>query len=203
MSIESWLISLAFWLGAYVLGSIPSGLLLTRLLHGVDVRTHGSGNIGSANVYRTAGVLAGALTLVFDTLKGLLPVLAAGAIDLPLWAVLATGAAAVVGHNWSIFLRGKGGKGIATSLGVLFGIAPVVAGVALLIWVVVVMASRYASLASLLMIGSVPVTLAVLDYHQMYLIFGTLLVALAIYRHRVNIMQLINGTELKISDRSR
>jgi glycerol-3-phosphate acyltransferase PlsY len=118
---------------------------------------------------------------------------------MPLWALLLAGVAAVVGHNWSIFLRGRGGKGIATSIGVLAGIAPLVTIIAVAVWIVVIIGSRYASLASLLMMASVPVLLAVLGYTYTYWFFGAGLVLLAIYRHRGNIARLLRGTELKIS----
>lgn len=189
----------AIWAGSYLAGSIPAGLVFSWFFRGIDVRRNGSGNIGSANVLRVAGPGPAALTLAFDCVKGFVPVFIAHSLGLPLWALLVTGAFAVIGHNWSIFLRGRGGKGIATSVGVLAGIAPVVTMIALAVWIVVILASRYASLASLLMIGSVPIMLAVLGYADPYLLFGGGLVALAISRHRANIGRLWSGTELKIN----
>lgn len=192
-------VRVGLWVGAYLLGSLPSGLLVALATHGIDVRGQGSGNIGTANVYRVAGRGPAALTFLGDALKGLLPVVAGRLLGLPLWVLLVAGAAAVAGHNWSIFLRGRGGKGIATSLGVVVGIAPPVALLAGLVWGVVIAASRYASLASLLMMASVPVLLALLGYADPYWLFGLALVALAVYRHRANIGRLVGGTELKIS----
>lgn len=189
----------AIWAGSYLAGSIPAGLVFSRFFRGIDVRRNGSGNIGSANVFRVAGPGPAALTLAFDCVKGFVPVFIAHRLGLPLWALLVTGAFAVIGHNWSVFLRGRGGKGIATSVGVLAGIAPVVTMIALAVWIIVILASRYASLASLLMIGSVPIMLAVLGYADPYLLFGGGLVALAISRHRANIGRLWSGTELKIN----
>jgi len=187
------------WAGSYLAGSIPAGVVFSRLLRGVDVRRQGSGNIGSANVFRVAGPGPAAATLAFDCVKGFVPVFIAQSLGLPLWALLVTGVFAVIGHNWSIFLRGRGGKGIATSVGVLAGIAPMVTLIALAVWIVVILGSRYASLASLLMMASVPVMLALLGYTDPYLIFGASLVVLAIYRHRTNIGRLWSGTELKIT----
>lgn len=187
------------WAGSYLAGSIPAGLVFSRLVRGIDVRHNGSGNIGSANVLRVAGPGPAAMTLAFDCVKGFVPVFIAHRLGLPLWALLVTGVAAVIGHNWSIFLRGRGGKGIATSIGVLAGIAPIVTLIALVVWIVVILGCRYASLASLLMMGSVPIMLAILGYADPYLVFGGGLVALAIYRHRANIGRLLSGTELKIT----
>ncbi len=187
------------WAGSYLAGSIPAGVVFSRLLRGIDVRGQGSGNIGSANVFRVAGPGPAAATLAFDCVKGFVPVFIAQSLGLPLWALLVTGVFAVIGHNWSLFLRGRGGKGIATSVGVLAGIAPIVTLIALAVWIVVIVGSRYASLASLLMMGSVPIMLAILGYTDPYLVFGGGLVALAIYRHRANIGRLWSGTELKIS----
>lgn len=195
---ESALTIALVWLGSYLAGSIPAGVVFSRLLRGIDVRSRGSGNIGSANVFRVAGPGPAALTLLFDAIKGFLPVIVAQQLGLPLWAQLLTGGAAIVGHNWSIFLRGRGGKGIATSLGVLAAFAPWVTLIALVIWIVVIIGSRYASLASLLMMASVPLLLALFDYDSAYWLFGVGLVLLAVYRHRGNIGRLIHGTELKI-----
>ncbi len=189
----------AIWVGSYLAGSIPAGLVFSRLFRGIDVRRNGSGNIGSANVFRVAGPGPAAATLMFDSVKGFIPIFIAQRMGLPLWALLIAGVAAVIGHNWSIFLRGRGGKGIATSLGVLTGIAPIVTLIALAVWIVVILGSRYASLASLLMMGSVPILLAILGYAHPYLIFAGCLVVLAIYRHRANIGRLWSGTELKIN----
>lgn len=184
--------------GAYLLGSVPSGLVIVYGTRGIDIRRHGSGNIGTANVYRIAGRGPAILTFLLDGVKGLIPVLAGRMLGLPLWALLLVGGAAVIGHNWSIFLRGRGGKGIATSSGVLAGIAPPVALLAGMVWGIVLAGSRYASLASLLMMASVPALLALLGYAAPYWIFGVALAALAAYRHRANIGRLVGGTELKI-----
>jgi glycerol-3-phosphate acyltransferase PlsY len=186
-------------LGAYLLGSIPSGLVISRLARGVDIRQQGSGNIGTANVYRVAGTRAAAATLLFDALKGIVPVVLARALELPLWAVLLTGVAAVVGHNYSLLLRGHGGKGIATSIGVAVALAPEAAGLAVAIWALVLLGSRYASLASLLMMAALPLCLMLLGYPAAYPLFALGLGLLAVLRHRGNIGRLIHGTEVKIT----
>ncbi|HLI52494.1 MAG TPA: glycerol-3-phosphate 1-O-acyltransferase PlsY [Thermomicrobiaceae bacterium] len=194
----SWLAAALLALFGYLLGSIPSGLLLGRVIGGVDVRRQGSGNIGSANVYRSAGRPAAALTLAADLLKGALPVILARAFGLPLWVSLLAGLCAVIGHNWSLYLHGRGGKGIATSLGVLAALAPLAALIAAAIWLVVLKLSRYASLASLAMLAAAPLLLALFGHATAYWVFGLILLVLAIARHRANLRRLLAGTELKL-----
>lgn len=196
------LIAALLTLAAYLLGSIPAGLVISYLVHGVDVRQRGSGNIGTANVLRVAGRRAAVGTLAFDAAKGFLPVVLARALGLPLWALLAAGAAAVIGHNWSFFLRGRGGKGIATSLGVFLALAPTAVLLGIAVFIVVLLATRYASLASLLMMVSLPLWLVLLDTHPAYWLFAAALALLAILRHRGNIRRLWDGNELKISGHS-
>lgn len=182
----------------YLIGSIPSGLLLGRFIGGIDVRRQGSGNIGSANVYRSAGRLPAALTLIADLLKGALPVILAQALGLPAWAAMLAGLCAVIGHNWSAYLKGRGGKGIATSLGVLAALAPLVALIATLVWLAVLKFSRYASLASLGMLVAATILLALFSYSPRYWLFGLVLLGLALVRHRANLRRLLAGNELKL-----
>jgi len=184
----------------YLIGAIPTGLLIIRLLRGVDIRTVGSGNIGATNVYRVAGLPTALLVLVIDGLKGALPVLLAGASGASPWAEVLAGLAAIVGHNWSVFLRFAGGKGVATSLGVLVALSPAAAGVAILLWLAVVAATRYASLASVLAIAAVPVVMRVRREPVDHLLFGGLALAFVVYRHRANLARLRAGTELRITD---
>ena len=186
-------------LAAYILGSVPSGLIIARLVSGTDVRQHGSGNTGMVNVFRAAGPLAGSLTFVMDGLKGFIPVFAAMQADLPIWGVIAVAAATIAGHNWSILLRGKGGKGIATSVGVIGAISPVVGLIAIVIWIGLLVTFKYASLASMLMVASMPVMLAIAGYDVRYVLFGVVLFILAVIQHRENIFRLRHGSELKIN----
>ena len=184
----------------YVIGAIPTGLLIIKLLRGVDIRTVGSGNIGATNVYRVAGLPTALLVLVMDSLKGALPVLLARAFGTPSWAEVLAGLAAIIGHNWSVFLRLAGGKGVATSLGVLLALSPPAAAVAVAVWLAVVAATRYASLASILAIASVPVVMWVRDEPGEHLLFGGAALAFALYRHRANLARLRAGSELRITD---
>jgi acyl phosphate:glycerol-3-phosphate acyltransferase len=186
---------------AYFIGALPTGLVLVRVLRGEDIRKHGSGNIGTVNVLRVAGPAVAATVLLVDVLKGLVPVLFALHAGLAPWAVVAAGLAAIGGHNWSIFLGFRGGKGIATSFGVLAGLSLPAALVAAIVWVVVVAISRFASLGSLLAVVSVPIMLWRLRTPAEYVAFGIIASLLAIYRHRANIQRLVAGTELRVTDR--
>lgn len=186
---------------AYFIGALPTGLILVRVLRGEDIRKHGSGNIGAVNVLRVAGPAVAATVLLVDVLKGLVPVLLALRAGLAPWAVVAAGLAAIAGHNWSIFLGFRGGKGIATSFGVLVGLSLQAALVAAAIWIVAVAITRFSSLGSLLAVVSVPITLWRLRTPSEYVAFGVIAALLAIYRHRGNIQRLVAGTELRVTDR--
>jgi len=198
--ITYWLIPVA----AYLLGSIPFGLLIVKAASGTDIREKGSGNIGAANVARNAGPIAGALTLLFDAAKGYLAVwlaarLTGGSIR---WMMIAA-VAAVIGHVFPIWLRFRGGKGVATGLGVFLPICweAVVAGVVL--WVLVVAFWRYSSLGSIAAAAALPVFVYLL-YAPRHappdiVTFGTALVAvLVLLKHRSNIERLIAGKESKL-----
>ncbi len=186
-----------------LLGSLPTGLLVVRALTGTDIRTIGSGNIGTVNVYRVAGGWASVLVLAVDMLKGATVVVVARAWNQPSAIQVAGGLAAIVGHNWSVFLGFGGGKGIATSFGVLFAISPIVGGVAAIIWGIVVATTRYASLGSLLGMFSVPMTMWWRREPAAHLVFGIITLSLAVSRHRANVGRLIAGTELKVTERRR
>jgi len=187
----------------YLLGSLPTGLLVVRALTGQDIRAAGSGNIGTVNVYRVAGLWASILVLAVDMLKGAVPVILARMWGQPAEIQVAGGLAAIAGHNWSLFLRFGGGKGIATSFGVLLAISPPVGFVAAAVWGVVVAVTRYASLGSLLGMISVPVTMWWRREPVAHLVFGLITLTFAMYRHRANLARLISGTELRITDKPR
>jgi glycerol-3-phosphate acyltransferase PlsY len=186
---------------AYFIGALPTGLVLVRVLRGEDIRQHGSGNIGAVNVLRVAGPTVAAAVLLVDVLKGLVPVLVAFRAGLAPWAVVAAGLAAIAGHNWSVFLGFRGGKGIATSFGVLAGLSLQAALVAAAVWIVVVAITRFSSLGSLLAVVSVPIMLWRLRTPPEYVAFGIIASLFAIYRHRANIQRLVAGTELRVTDR--
>ncbi|HSV73312.1 MAG TPA: glycerol-3-phosphate 1-O-acyltransferase PlsY [Chthonomonadales bacterium] len=181
---------------SYLLGAVPFGLLVGRLASGVDVRAEGSGNIGATNVLRVAGKPAGALVMALDVGKGLLPAAAAGLLGLgTVWQV-AAGLAAIIGHMYSPFLGMKGGKGIATSLGVLLGALPPVGVTVFVLWGAVVAATGYVSLASVLAAASLPwLSAAAYPGDVVRMGFVCLAAVLATYRHRANLVRLCQGTE--------
>jgi glycerol-3-phosphate acyltransferase PlsY len=180
---------------AYLLGSVPTGVILAKAFSDVDPRTQGSRNIGATNVFRTAGKKLGAITLLGDTVKGFLPVIIArSSMDSNFW-VGAVGLAAFIGHLYPIFLRFKGGKGIATGLGVFLALAPLPAILSCLIFAAVAYRWRYISLGSLAATAAFPVFLSFLNPHRVYLPFALAIGSLIFYRHRENIERLRAGKE--------
>lgn len=186
--------NLLWILGAYLLGSIPTGLLLGKL-YGIDVRKEGSGNIGATNLYRTAGRKVGIITLIGDCLKGLLPVVLAWKLGLlePMQAWI--GLAAFCGHVFSVFLLFKGGKGVATALGVFLALAPLAVLGALAVFILLVAIWRYISLGSIVAAAVMPLIIWFMPHTQQLLIATTLIAAVVIIKHHTNISRLIAGTE--------
>jgi glycerol-3-phosphate acyltransferase PlsY len=178
----------------YLAGCVPSGLLLGRRA-GIDVRRHGSGNIGATNVARSAGALLGLATLVADAAKGALPVLVAGALDGRPAVATAAGVAAFVGHVFPVTLRFAGGKGVATAVGVLLVIAPLALVCALVVFALTFLLTRYVSLGSVLAAIAVPIAIAALGYPRSTLAAGTVMSAIIVVRHRENLARLRAGTE--------
>lgn len=195
---------------AYLLGSVPSGWVVMKVYRNQDVRKLGSGNIGAANVFRAGGPGAFAATLIADGLKGFIPVMLGillGLGDQEL-ALAAIGLAAVLGHTWPIYLGFRGGKGVATSGGVLLALAPAALVIAGLSWFLVVRLTRLASLASLIAVAVGFLSLIALHFAGWQawrpvgwwvVILGVALVGLVLYRHRQNIERLASGRELKIT----
>jgi glycerol-3-phosphate acyltransferase PlsY len=187
-------------LGAFLLGSIPTGYLVARA-KGVDIRKHGSGNIGATNVFRTVGKPLGVFVFFVDALKGFAAVWLAGRFGGGSeWAGIIAAVAVIAGHNYTPWLGFKGGKGIATSAGVLLALMPWAVLAIALVWVAVFTVSRYVSLASICAAAALPVAAAALWYARCegngpLLGFSVLISALAIWRHRTNIQRLRAGTE--------
>jgi glycerol-3-phosphate acyltransferase PlsY len=187
---------------AYLLGSIPTGLLLSRALAGKDPRQQGSRNIGATNVMRTVGKGLGIITLLGDVLKGIIPVVIA------LWVikdnhwVAGTGMAAFVGHCFPIYLRFKGGKGVATALGIFLPLAPLAVVFDIFFFAGVVATGRMVSVGSILAAAAMPVLTWLLGYHVPYVILGICVAVLIIYRHKENIQRLLSGRENKLLSKS-
>ena len=193
------------WLlaGSYLLGSIPVGYLVGRLF-GLDVRQQGSGNIGATNVLRTIGKGPAAATLLLDIGKGFLPVILGRKILFltPAWTI-AVGLTAVIGHTFPIFLRFKGGKGVATGFGVLIGLSPLTALYIFGVWLVVFAMSRIVSLSSLSAAVALPILIWHLTNQEVaYLGFSCLVTFLVFLTHRTNIRRLLSGKEPKIKSPS-
>ena len=181
---------------AYLLGSVPTGLLLARAF-GVNIREAGSGNIGATNVYRTMGRKVGIVTLIGDCLKGLIPVLAAKWLGLPDVWIAAIGLAAFLGHVYTIFLGFKGGKGVATALGVFLGTSPLSVLLALAVFALVLYRWRFVSLASISAAALIPVLVWLTGGNPAVILMSLAIACIVIVRHRENISRLKAGTESK------
>lgn len=184
-------------LGAYVLGSIPTGLLIARA-RGVDIRSVGSGNIGATNVARAIGKPWAIFVLLCDALKGFLPVFAGRHLlrDIPDATVALAGLAAIVGHMFTVFLRGRGGKGVATSLGVALAISPPAALCGFGLYILAFLVTRLSSVGSLLGMWSFPVFATLLgNVARPYIALSIGTAVLVTIRHRENIARLLKGEE--------
>ena len=186
---------------AYLVGSIPFGLLISRAVGRVDIRQYGSGNIGTANVLRIVGKRAAALTLLGDLLKGFLPTVLALLLGGTEPLVAGVGMAAVLGHNWPIYLRFVGGKGVATSFGALLAMTPLPAVLGLLVWFGVLLVFRYPSLAAMVASVCVPPVIFFSTGPGPYFIFSLVAALLIFVRHRDNIKRLWAGTEHRVGQR--
>ena len=187
----------AFLLG-YVFGSIPCGLWLVQAFHGIDIRNYGSGNIGATNVFRTVGPATAVAVLVGDMLKGILALYIIAKFVANPSIVALTALGALLGHNYSLFLSFKGGKGVATGLGLFLYMLPWGAAAGFFIWVVIVLITRYVSLGSVVAAVVAAVAGWYMDYPFPYAVFGTLACLFVIIRHKDNIKRLMDGTESKI-----
>lgn len=194
-----WLLFIAF---AYALGSVPTGLLVARFLGGADPRGAGSGNIGATNVGRTLGRQAGLLTLAGDVLKGFLPTAwALGAFSSP-WAVATVGLAAFLGHLYPVYLEFKGGKGVATGLGVFLALAPGSVVWAAAVFGLVAWTGRMVSLASLAAAASLPLLLGFFGHPRAFVALALALSALTGWKHRDNWERILAGTESRFDGRA-
>jgi len=205
---------------SYLVGSIPTSIIVSKAVKGIDIREHGSGNAGGSNVMRVLGWKHGLMVIILDALKGVLAVVVVARLhygglpftnispfdDFTLVQIIA-GIAAVAGHIWTVFAGFKGGKGIATALGIMIVIVTVDMLIALGVFAIVVMFSRYISLGSIFAAVSVPVAMVLREnvFHEHIVGYNTLLPfviavsVLVIFTHRKNVIRLLNGTENKLS----
>ena len=193
---------------AYVLGSIPNALWVGKTFKNIDVREHGSKNTGSTNAARVLGPKLGIFTLILDILKGALPtylgiVLGANLLTritgIDKLDIIVIGMAAILGHTFSLFLKFKGGKAVATTLGVFLVLVPYAILILLVIFFVIFGLTRYVSLASIISAVALPITVYLTTRHIPLTILGIIIGLLVIIRHKENIKRLINGTESKLS----
>ena len=180
---------------AYVIGSIPTGLIIGKLFFKTDVRKYGSKNIGATNTFRVLGLKAALPVFLGDAGKGALGVLLF--YPNPAW-MIAGGLCAMIGHHWSIFLKFSGGRGVATGLGVLIALSPVVAAICFAVWAVIVKFTSFVSLGSIVAAVLVPVLVYIMAEPVPYIIFGGIAAAFVVFRHRENIIRLLQGKELAV-----
>lgn len=205
---------------SYIVGSIPTSIIVSKLKRGIDIREHGSGNAGGTNVIRVLGVKTGILVIIFDILKGYAATMFVAKLmygpfpfnnltpfaDKTVVQIIA-GCAAILGHIWTVFAGFRGGKGIATAGGVLIGLAPVEMSVCFIVFTLVLVLSGYVSLGSIIASASFPLTMllrhnvfhAELDGYHTLIYFSIGISVLLIYNHRANIKRLLAGTENKLS----
>jgi acyl phosphate:glycerol-3-phosphate acyltransferase len=178
----------------YLLGSVPAGFILGSM-SGVDVRRSGSGNVGATNVARVVGKRQGILTLIADSAKGFVPVILATQVGARLAVIVLVGIAAFLGHLYPIFLKFKGGKGVATALGVFLALAPTATLVLIAIFAATVLSSRIVSLSSIAIAVAAPVIFWLFHYPASVISMALFIGAAIVFRHRANIQRLINGSE--------
>lgn len=183
---------------AYLLGAIPFGYVVGRLFYGVDIRTQGSGNVGTTNVFRVLGKKAGIAVFFLDVLKGFVPALVGSLVFGP-WGAVFIAAAPMVGHVYSVFLRGHGGKGVATGAGAVLALEPTVFVIIFVTWLVLVFTVRIVSPASLIATTMLPILLFVRDSPLPYQIAAVLAAVVVFYAHRGNIVRLLHGEERRFT----
>lgn len=189
---------------SYLLGSLPSGYYIAKQLKGIDIRDHGSGNPGAANVYRTVGRWAGWLTLLLDALKGYAAIaLAIHFYPQNHWLIVACGVLAIFGHMWTIFLNFEGGKGVATSAGIFAAMLPVPTAIAFAVFVIFVAISKHISVGSIAGSIVLPILSFILPGHPLaYSLMVSLISIVVLYKHIPNIKRLMSKKELIFKDGS-
>ena len=190
---------------SYLIGAIPASFIMGRLVRGIDLREHGSGNLGAANTFRVLGPKAAIPVLLFDIGKGFIAVWFLSKIgDGNIWLSMLAAVTVVLGHNYSLFLGFSGGKGVGTTAGAFLALAPQALVICMGVWIVLLLVSRIVSLASMVAAAGLPLAilisnrLFVAETHPLVLILSILVALLVIYKHRPNIRRLLEGSEKKI-----
>ncbi len=190
---------------SYLIGAIPASFIMGKLVRGIDLREHGSGNLGAANTFRVLGPRAAIPVLLFDIGKGFVAVWYLSKVgDGNVWIAMLAAVTVVLGHNYSIFLRFSGGKGVGTTAGAFLALAPQALTICIGVWIVMLLVTRIVSLASMVAAVSLPVSIVLserllgADSHPLVLALSILVALLVIYKHRPNIRRLREGTEKRI-----
>ncbi len=194
------------FVSAYIIGSIPTAYIFGRVLKGIDIREYGSGNAGATNVFRVIGKTPGIIVLIIDIIKGYISAtyLASGFMYLApvtrpeLYRIL-FGLSAIAGHNWTLFLKFKGGKGVAASAGVVIGLIPKIFWLGFLVWLITFFITGFVSLGSIIAIISIPIFTLAFGEPVEIVVFMCLLCLIIVYKHKPNIRRLARGEEKRIS----
>lgn len=194
------------FVSAYVIGSIPTAYIFGRVLKGIDIREYGSGNVGATNVFRVIGKTPGIIALIIDIIKGFIcaTYLASGFLYMApvtrpeLYRIL-VGLCAIAGHNWTMFLKFKGGKGVATSAGVAIGLIPKIFWLSFLVWLITFFITGFVSLSSIIAVISVPVFTLAFGEPAEIVVFMCLLCLIIVYKHKPNIRRMARGEEKRIA----
>lgn len=184
--------------GAYLVGAVPFGLVVGKVFFDVDIREHGSGNVGATNVFRVLGKRAGVAVLACDMVKGYVPALLASLLFGP-WATIVVASAPVAGHMYSVFLKGSGGKGVATGSAVALALVPAIYVVVLLVWFAVLLLGRMVSLASLTAATALALLVLATGQPLPYILAAFLVLGLVIFAHRANIDRIVHHRESRVT----
>ncbi len=186
----------------YLLGSVPFGYIVGKLFKKIDIREYGSGNIGATNAFRILGPVLASLVLIGDIGKGVFSIYLVRFLNIDsLFILIIAGLAVICGHDWSLFLRFKGGKGVATTFGVIFSFNLVISILAVIVWVIIIIFTKYASLASISSLTAVVIFMILLKQPYEYVIFSIIILILTVFKHKENIKRLRLGKEKKFGEK--
>lgn len=189
---------IACYILGHICGSVPNGLWIVKLLYGIDIREYGSKNIGTTNVFRTVGWKVAVFVLLGDVLKGILPVVLINCLFHSPELNVVTALGAFLGHSYSVFLNFKGGKGVATGIGIVIFLMPKAAVAVTVVWLILVLLTRYVSLGSIVAALSAPIFAWYFNYPMVYVLLVAFAAGIIVLRHHENIKRLLSGTESKI-----